>query len=64
MNYRSDQGYNHYDAVNIRLTSTNLRNKGLNLTANYTWSHALDNLSSTFTEQFGGHFRRLSTGLS
>ena len=54
MNYRSDEGYNHYDAINIRWTSTNLLNKGLNLTANYTWSHALDNLSSTFTEQFGG----------
>src|SRR5208283_1031572 len=54
MNYRSDNGYNHYDAINIRWTSNNMLNKGLNLTANYTWSHALDNLSSTFTEQFGG----------
>jgi len=53
VNFRSDNGYNHYDAVNIRWSSTNLLNKGLNLTANYTWSHALDNLSSTFTEQFG-----------
>jgi len=54
MNYRSDNGYNHYDAINVRWTSSNLLNKGLNLTANYTWSHALDNLSSTFTETYGG----------
>ena len=54
MNYRSDGGYNHYNSFDARFTSTNLMNWGLNLTADYTWSHAQDNLSSTFTEQFGG----------
>ena len=28
--------------------------KGLGITANYTFSHSLDNLSSTFTETYGG----------
>jgi len=49
LNYRSDNGYSHYKALNVRWTSTNLKNKGLDITANYTWSHAQDNLSSTFT---------------
>jgi hypothetical protein len=54
MNYRSDGGYSHYNALNVRYGITNLMNKGLGLTANYTFSHSLDNLSSTFTETFGG----------
>ncbi len=54
MNFRSDNGYNHYNALNVRWTTTNLMNKGLNLTANYTWSKAQDNLSSTFSEIYGG----------
>ena len=54
MNFRSDNGYSHYNALNVRYGVTNLLNKGLGLTANYTWSHALDNLSSTFSEDFGG----------
>ena len=54
MNYRSDQGYSHYNALNVKYAVTNFRNKGLGLTANYTWSHALDNLSSTFSETNGG----------
>jgi len=55
MNFRSDNGYSHYDALNIRYAVTNLLHKGLGLTANYTWSHSLDNLSSTFTETNGGN---------
>lgn len=54
MNFRSDNGYSHYDALNIKYAVTNLLNKGLGLGANYTWSHSLDNLSSTFTETYGG----------
>ena len=50
MNFRSDNGYSHYEALNIKLQANNLWNKGLGVVANYTWSHALDNLSSTFSE--------------
>jgi hypothetical protein len=42
MNYRSDNGYSHYNALNVRYGVTNLGNKGLGLTANYTYSHSLD----------------------
>ncbi len=54
INFRSDDGYNKYDALNVSLKSANWANKGLNLTLAYTWSHALDNLSSTFSEIYGG----------
>ena len=50
MNFRSDNGYSHYHALNLKYAVTNLANKGLGITANYTYSHALDNLSSTFSD--------------
>ena len=54
MNFRSGHGYSHYDALNFKYGATNLLNKGLAVTANYTWAHSLDNLSSTFTDAAGG----------
>jgi len=53
MNYRSDNGYSFYDALNLKYSANNLLGKGLNATINYTWSHAMDNLSSTFTDAYG-----------
>jgi outer membrane receptor protein involved in Fe transport len=55
MNFRSDNGYSHYEALNLRYSATNLWNHGLGVTMNYTWSHSLDNLSSTFTETNGAN---------
>lgn len=55
MNYRSDNGFGKYDAMILSWRANNLRSKGVNLSANYTWSHSLDNLSSTFTETNGGN---------
>jgi hypothetical protein len=52
MNYRSDNGYSHYNALNVRYGVTNLGNKGLGITANYTYSHSLDNISSTFSDGY------------
>jgi outer membrane receptor protein involved in Fe transport len=57
MNYRSDGGYSHYNALNVRYGVTNFLNKGLGFTANYTWSHALDNLSSTFSDGTPGGYQ-------
>ena len=50
MNTRGANGFGHYHALNTRFTSSNLFGQGLDLTMNYTWSHAIDNLSSTFSE--------------
>jgi len=57
MNFRSDNGYSHYDALNIKYAVTNLFHKGLGLGANYTWSHSLDNLSSTFSDGLAGDYQ-------
>jgi hypothetical protein len=56
INYRGANGFNLYNGLNIKFTSTNLFNKGLFLTANYTWSHAIDNLSSTFSDGTAGNY--------
>jgi len=54
MNFRSGNAYSHYNGMTVQYKTNNLWNKGVNLNANYTWSHALDNLSSTFTDsEFG-----------
>ncbi|HXG91290.1 MAG TPA: TonB-dependent receptor [Blastocatellia bacterium] len=52
LNTRSNRGRSNYNALILELNSSNLREYGLQFTARYTWSHALDNLSSTFSESF------------
>jgi hypothetical protein len=54
INYRGASGFNLYNGVNVKFQSNNLFNKGLYITANYTWSHAIDNLSSTFSDGTSG----------
>jgi hypothetical protein len=49
-NRRGDAGFSQYHGLNVRLQTTNLFNSGWTFTSNYTWSHAIDNLSSTFSE--------------
>jgi hypothetical protein len=49
-NNRGSEGYSFYHGMNVQFQTTNLRQSGLGLVANYTWSHALDNLSTTFSE--------------
>jgi outer membrane receptor protein involved in Fe transport len=50
INYRSNGGFSTYNALNIRVEAANPFDSGLVLRANYTWSHAIDSLSSTFSE--------------
>jgi hypothetical protein len=56
INYRGSGGFNSYNGVNVKFQSNNLFNKGLYLNANYTWSHAIDNLSSTFSDGTSGGY--------
>jgi len=49
MNTRGFNGFSYYDALNTRFVSGNLFHQGLDFVANYTWSHTIDNLSSTFS---------------
>jgi hypothetical protein len=69
MDYRSDNGLSRYNALNVRYGVTNLGHKGLGITANYTFSHSLDNLSSTFTDGYEslyglGHLDAFNPGLN
>ena len=50
MNFRSDNGFSFYNALLVKYQVVNLFHKGLGIGANYTFSHSLDNLSSTFTD--------------
>jgi hypothetical protein len=50
INRRGDAGFSYYNGLNVGVRSSNLWNKGLSFTANYTYAHAIDNLSSTFSE--------------
>jgi hypothetical protein len=47
INFRENGGTSNYNAMNLRW---DVHSKwGLNLRANYTWSHAIDDLSDTFS---------------
>jgi len=50
INNRGSNGDSYYESMNIQFQSTNLHNTGLSLVANYTVAHALDDLSTTFSE--------------
>jgi hypothetical protein len=50
INDRGSNGDSHYDGVNVGLQMNNLHHTGLTLTANYTYAHSLDDISSTFSE--------------
>ncbi len=54
INVRGNNGFSNYDALSLRTKIDNLANSGLHLNFNYTWSHALDNLSSTFSDADSG----------
>ncbi len=50
INTRGSNGFIHYNAFNTRVQTTNLFNKGLDFNLNYTYAHAIDNISTTFSE--------------
>ncbi len=52
INFRTNGGFSRYNALNARLEVRNRH--GLTMRANYTWSHAIDNLSNTFSETSTG----------
>jgi hypothetical protein len=54
LNMRGSGASSAYDGLNARVQLQNLHGTGLSLAANYTWSHALDELSSTFGDSLQG----------
>jgi len=49
INRRSQSAYSNYNAMVVRVDLNNPWNTGLTVSANYTWAHTFDNLSSTFS---------------
>ncbi len=50
INTRGKSGYSNYNALIAELVASRWRTTGLSFSARYTYSHSLDNLSSTFSE--------------
>lgn len=50
VNNRGSGGSSNYNGLNVQFQTTNLRQTGLGIVTNYTWAHALDDLSTTFSE--------------
>ena len=54
INFRTNGGQSLYNGLNGRFELRNFRRYGLTMRANYTWSHAIDDNSSTFTSDLNG----------
>ncbi len=52
INFRSNDGHSNYHSLQARLDSRYIKSAGLQFTAAYTWSHAIDNESSTFGDSY------------
>jgi hypothetical protein len=55
INTRRNEGSSIYHGLTLGIDSADIGDSGLQMTAKYTWSHAIDNLSSTFSES-GNNF--------
>jgi outer membrane receptor protein involved in Fe transport len=54
INFRTNGGFSNYNALNVRAEMRNFRRQGVTLRFNYTWAHAIDNISNTFSETTTG----------
>ena len=55
-NNRGSNGDSYYNAINAQLSSSDIHHTGISIVANYTFGHALDDLSTTFSETSAGNF--------
>ena len=54
INFRTNGGFSDYNGVTPRIELRNFHREGLTLRASYTWSHAIDNISNTFSDTATG----------
>ena len=54
INMRGSLGGSAYEALNVKFQTQDFHNTGLGVVANYTWSHSLDDISSTFSDSLQG----------
>jgi hypothetical protein len=52
INFRSNSGHSTYNAFEASVDSRYIKSAGLQFRAAYTWSHAIDNQSSTFGDSY------------
>jgi len=50
INTRGNGGFSNYNALTVSMQSRYIQSLGLQFLAKYTWSHAIDNLSSSFSD--------------
>ena len=50
INNRGSQGDSYYEGANVQFQTTDMHHSGLSVVANYTLAHAMDDLSTTFSE--------------
>jgi outer membrane receptor protein involved in Fe transport len=50
INQRGANGDSYYNALNVRFQMNRFASQGLQLSANYTYAHTIDDLSTTFSE--------------
>lgn len=50
INWRGADGDSYYHSLTAELRSADLAHTGLSVRADYTWSHSIDNTSSTFSD--------------
>jgi hypothetical protein len=54
INVRGSGGESVYDALNVKFQTQDLHHTGVSVVANYTWSHSIDDISSTFSDSLQG----------
>jgi hypothetical protein len=54
INLRGSLGTSSYDALNVKFQTQDIHHTGVSVVANYTWSHSIDDLSSTFSDSLQG----------
>ncbi len=52
INFRSNDGHSNYHSLQARVDSRYIKSAGLQFSAAYTWSHAIDNESATFGDSY------------
>jgi outer membrane receptor protein involved in Fe transport len=64
MNTRGNGAFSDYNSLTLRTVFNNFGNSGVHATASYTWSHSIDNLSSTFSDAdcFAANWGCFNTG--
>jgi hypothetical protein len=55
VNFRGADGDSYYNGLTGELRSSNLLRTGLTIRADYTYSHSIDNTSSTFTDGYSNN---------